>query len=296
MSRQKSYFEGWYLKQQNEHEAVAIIPAFHTDEDGKRTATVQVITKKESYVSYYQEEECSINDMPWEVRIGPNRFSFHGCHLELCVKGIKIEGDITYHSFSPSAPPMMGPFAKAPYMPCRHELYSAFHNVVGRLDINDRILRFFDGIGYIEGDAGTSFPEQYVWTQCGFANERLQNIMMAVARIPLWKIGEKRKGSYTGCIGSFLYEGTQYRIATYLGAKVRQIANNHVCIQQGKLLLHIWLLEYEQRKALLAPIRGTMIRTIEESVDSTVRYRCSIGGRVLFDKTGRCAGFEWEWK
>ncbi len=39
-----SYFEGWYLKQQCGPHSLALIPAYHIDEYGNPSASIQIIT------------------------------------------------------------------------------------------------------------------------------------------------------------------------------------------------------------------------------------------------------------
>lgn len=40
------YFEGWYLKQQNGRDTVALIPAIHIDRRGGCSASLQVIKRR----------------------------------------------------------------------------------------------------------------------------------------------------------------------------------------------------------------------------------------------------------
>ena len=77
--------------------------------------------------------------------------------------------------------------------------------------INGQKYYFRNAWGYWEGDCGRSFPKEYVWTQCFFNDGAL---MLSVADIPMAGI------RFTGIIGVVLWRGKEYRIATYLGAKV----------------------------------------------------------------------------
>ena len=43
-------FEGWYFKQQNASQTVALIPALHQEPNGQRAASLQIITDDESYI------------------------------------------------------------------------------------------------------------------------------------------------------------------------------------------------------------------------------------------------------
>lgn len=87
-------------------------------------------------------------------------------------------------------------------------------------------LCFRNAWGYWEGDSGRSFPKEYIWTQCFFPGGAL---MLSVADIPIAGI------RFTGIIGVVLWQGKEYRIATYLGARVVKIENKMVRVKQGVL-------------------------------------------------------------
>ena len=41
--QKRSYFEGWYFRNQNETEVISLIPAIHIDDKGQKSASIQVI-------------------------------------------------------------------------------------------------------------------------------------------------------------------------------------------------------------------------------------------------------------
>ena len=43
------YFEGWYLKQQNQRDTLAFIPAWHVDRKGRAQASLQVIANQDCW-------------------------------------------------------------------------------------------------------------------------------------------------------------------------------------------------------------------------------------------------------
>ncbi len=61
--------------------------------------------------------------------------------------------------------------------------------------------------------------------------------MLSVAGIPMAGI------RFTGIIGVILWRGKEYRIATYLGARVVKIQDKMVWVKQGSLELDVRLLE-----------------------------------------------------
>lgn len=101
---------------------------------------------------------------------------------------------------------------------------------------NGETYSFNNGKGYWEGDRGRSFPERYIWTQCCFPQGSL---MLSVADIPMAGI------HFTGIIGSILWEGREYRLTTYLGARLVHLKNRKLRILQGNLELDVCLLEEE---------------------------------------------------
>lgn len=85
-----------------------------------------------------------------------------------------------------------------------------------------------------ESNPGRSFPKAYIWTQC-FSTDG--TLMLSVAGIPMAGI------RFTGIIGVILWRGKEYRIATYLGARVVKIQDKMVWVKQGSLELDVRLLE-----------------------------------------------------
>ncbi len=180
----------------------------------------------------------------------------------------------------------MGPFKYIPFMQCRHSVFSMKHQINGQIMINGQQYIFKHGIGYIEGDCGTSFPERYVWTQCHFKNGSL---MLSVADIPFLRF------RFTGIIGIVLLNGKEYRIATYLGAKTKHIDKNTVTVHQGDFHLTVRLLK-KNAHPLAAPNNGLMNRTIHESASCKAYYRFSYKKQILCEFVSNHASFEFEYE
>ena len=95
------YFEGWYLKHQAEGRMIAFIPAIHADEQGKWTASIQMITEEGSWCFSYPASQCTIERRRFRVMIGENLFTEKGIWVNLKNKDVSVYGNISY-----------GPFAK----------------------------------------------------------------------------------------------------------------------------------------------------------------------------------------
>lgn len=275
------YFYGWYLKCQSDTQTLALIPAVHSA-GNKRTCSIQVITDEDAWTVTYTGD--SFRRTKENIFIGRNRFGKKGIFLAIRTSQLTARGKLDFGPLSPLKYDIMGPFALAPFMECRHSVWSMRHPVRGTVDINGQKYSFQNAWGYWEGDRGRSFPKAYIWTQCCF---RGGAVMLSVADIPMAGI------HFTGIIGFVLWRGKEYRIATYLGARAVKIEDKAVRVKQGNLELDVRLLE-ESKRPLKAPVKGDMVRTIHESASCRAFYRFRKRGCTLFAFETDRASFEFE--
>lgn len=275
-------FYGWYLKCQSEAQTLAVIPAIHNT-GNKRACSIQVITNNDVWTVMFPADVFQRTKR--NISIGENRFGENGIRLAIHTPQVTIIGKLDFGPLFPLKYDIMGPFALVPFMECRHSVWSMRHSVRGNVCINGQKYSFRNAWGYWEGDSGRSFPKEYIWTQCCFSSGAL---MLSVADIPITGI------HFTGIIGVILWRGKEYRIATYLGARVVKIQNKMVRVIQGSLELDVRLLEASGRP-LKAPSKGDMVRTIHESASCRAFYRfCKEGCTMFAFETDR-ASFEFEY-
>lgn len=275
----RNYFKGWYFKCSGENQTVAFIPSFHCGNN----AFLQIITDDNAFcLPFLRLKYC---ETPLSVKIGYNVFSEKGIKLDIKIDKLTARGALRFGELTPIRYDIMGPFGLVPFMQCRHSVYSMSHSVSGKFTLNGKQYVFLNGTGYIEGDCGTSFPKRYVWTQCHFTNG---SIMLSAADIPLFGV------CFTGIIGVVMLNGKEFRIATYLGAKLKYIGNNTITVSQGGCELTARLIKQNARP-LSAPINGEMCRTIHESASSTAYYRFSYKGITICEFTSNRASFEFEY-
>lgn len=277
------YFYGWYLKCQSDTQTLALIPAVHSA-GNKRTCSIQVITDRDAWTVTYTGD--LFRRVKGNIFIGKNRFGKKGVFLAIHTPELTIRGKLEFGPLFPLKYDIMGPFALAPFMECRHSVWSMRHSVRGTVYINGQKYSFQNAWGYWEGDRGRSFPKEYIWTQCCF---RGGAVMLSVADIPMAGI------HFTGIIGVVLWQGKEYRIATYLGARVVKIKDKTVRVIQGSLELDVRLLE-ESKRPLKAPAKGNMVRTIHKSASCRAFYRFRKRGCTLFAVETDRASFEFEYK
>lgn len=277
-----NFFYGWYLKCQSDMQTLAVIPAVHKTKN-KCTCSIQIITKDGAWIIPYAADDFRRGRR--SIKIGNNRFGEKGFQLAIHTPELTAKGSIGFGPLSPLKYDIMGPFSLVPFLECRHSVFSMRHTVRGKIQVNGQKYDFSNAWGYWEGDQGRSFPSEYAWTQCCFADGSL---MLSVADIPLTGF------HFTGVICAVLYKNREYRLGTYLGAKATQISRGRIRITQGNLELEARLLRRTE-KVLKAPKEGDMVRTVRESVACSAFYRFRQGKRTLFEFETDRASFEYEY-
>lgn len=285
-TRRRPFFEGWYFKQANGIGAFAAIPGVYMGKDASGDhAFIQIIFSMppESRFIRFPVEVFSCTKNPFEVRIGPNVFSMDGVRLDLPEIGLKAE--LTYIGHVPlragfMTPTIMGPFAYLPGMQCRHGVLSLWHRVNGSVHCGSRQLVFDGADGYIEKDWGGTFPDSWVWMQCGDSD---MTLMCAIASIPLKLL------RFTGVICVLRAGDEQHRFATYNGAHVTRLVcdNGHVGAElerkDYRLIIEAQANEFGH---LQAPTQTGMDRQIAESISARFAVRLERKGERIIEKQG----------
>ncbi|MGN0374644.1 MAG: tocopherol cyclase family protein [Butyrivibrio sp.] len=275
-------FYGWYLKAQSDSNSLAVIPAVHKTGYGMY-CTVQIITDKGAYGIKLPGELFKRHNQ--KICIGNNCFAPEGISLALDTPNLTVKGRLHFKGLHPLKYHIMGPFAVVPFMECRHMVFSMRHCVTGSVLINGEEYYFNNSPGYWEGDRGCSFPRQYIWTQCFLPKG---SVMLSVADIPFAGI------HFTGIIGVILWRGHEYRLATYLGARVLKLRNGVIRIVQNDMELKVEL--YNIGGSLLkAPQNGGMSRNIRENICCRAYYTFRKGGRIVFEIYAERASYEYEY-
>ncbi len=208
---------------------------------------------------------------------------FHGSRHGIIVDLPGIKGRVAYHNAVPLQSDIMGPFRYLP-MQCRHAVYSMRHTLRGSLRINGEAIDFTGGTGYIEGDSGRSFPQQYLWLHCNdFITDT--SIMLSVAQIPFTGF------QFWGCICAIVHGAKQYRLATYHGVKILTANQQQVLLQQGRYKLSI-AITAGSAHPLYAPQNGQMVDIIRESNNASARFRFWENDVLLFDLENQNVSFE----
>ena len=284
LSHKHNCFEGWYFKNQSGEDSISFIPAFHSDEEGRESASLQVILPGKAYRIFFPIEEFTKSKRRLSICIGDNIFNKKGIRVNLHTDLLTITGTLRFSKFTPLNYDIMGPFRYIPFLQCRHSIFSLSHNIEGSLTINGSPMKFCNGTGYVEGDRGCGFPYNYMWSQCSWTQGCRNALMISAADVQIGRY------SFPGCIAMVYFNGKQYRLATYLGAKIKKYNKKELWVCQGCYDLRIKLMEGDEQE-LLAPAYGKMSRIIYESITAKVRYRFRKNKQILFDFVG-LGGFE----
>ena len=278
----RPYFEGWYFRHHHTDHTLCAIPGMHRSRAGGQ-AFIQLITREASYHVPFDLSQYSARPEHAHVCIGNNYFDDTGMELHLDYQGLKVDGELSYRGIQPLSHDIMGPFAHLP-MQCKHGVYSMRHDLSGTLTFNGTPMCFDGGCGYVETDAGRSFPRAYAWTQCN-AFSSPSAVMAAVAHIPMPGF------SFWGMLCAVTLGTREIVMATYNGGKIVQWLDDKLVLRRGGLELTVEVLGGEA-KPLRAPQNGQMSRVIHERAACTARYVLKELDKVLLDETSDGAAFE----
>jgi hypothetical protein len=282
-------FFGYYVKCAGKQDTVAVIFGRATCGNDK-TAFIQIVTKDKSWCEKFDCENNFVAKRGFEMRVGSNHVNEQGMTLNIDSENFRVTGKVKFGKFSPIKYDAMGPFRFLPFMECRHTVVSMQHKISGEIRINETVHNFDGGVGYIEGDRGKSFPKKYFWSQ---VNHGDISVSASCAIIPYLGI------RFKGTICFINVGGQEFRLATYLGARVKEFNKSKLVIVQGRgddrYCLEIEALDGgpDNARSLLAPVRGKMNRIIHESVERNVRYKFTRGAETVFDFTSGRAAFEY---
>lgn len=297
------YFEGWYYKlvSGDEQDTLALIPGISMNKLDPH-AFIQVfishrdsegVSLKTHYIKYDIKQFAYGEDVFW-IQIGENHFSKDHVDLSIQTSDININGEIDLSELTPIkksvlVPNIMGFFGYFNFMECYHGIISMTHNTKGKLMINQKTIDFNQGRGYIEKDWGKSFPRAYVWLQSNHFKDYKTSLIFSYADIPFLGM------YFKGLIVNLIYDGKEYRFATYNGAKVKEelIEPNHAhyVIKRGKYVLEVDAYS-DHEIGLASPREGQMIEQIKEGLSGSIKIKLFKNKELIYADEGLHAGIE----
>lgn len=301
----KNYFEGWYYKQVTADQKIRLsfIPGVSLNAEDSHSFIQYILVKtndngdiftQTGYVRYALDE-FTVQDKPFRVQIGDSIFTEDLISIDIEDNPFSFKGDIKLGAFHPIKcsrfqPNIMGPFAYIPKMQCYHGVISMKHELTGTITMNDEVLDFSNGRGYIEKDWGNSFPKEYIWLHSNhFANTKT-SLFFSIAHIPFYF------KEFEGFICNLVVDDQEYRFATYnqSSCTIREVSANSVIIRMENSSTRLDLKAVVSGKGqLIAPVEGTMEKTIKEGISGIIDLRLEDKrtGKIYQD-TGYNAGVE----
>jgi len=291
-----NYFEGWYFKllSADASSAFAIIPGIAMDKNGNKQAFIQILDGKAKSALYHKYHIDSFNPTPGKFIVNIDDSIFSEKSIKLNLPGFR--GELTFNGNVPwpksfFSPGIMGPFSFIPFMECYHGIVSMDHSIDGNLIVNDVLLDFNGGRGYIEKDWGRSFPSAYVWMQTNHFSTTGISLKASVANIP-W-LGS----SFVGFIAGLWLHDRLIQFNTYNGTTLRELHINEetveIVMKNNKHELSIFA-HRDQATSLASPINGLMDGRIEESMSSIIDVHLTETNtkKLLFSDKAHHAGLE----
>ena len=159
----QKYFEGWYFKQVSFDlkDIVSIIPGISINSADSH-AFIQIIYSydvdgyKNLKTQYYRfsVEDFKSTDRPFSLKIGNNTFRNEGIELNLNNGEFLIKGNICFSDFTKLTEiyyyRMQWGISYFPFMECYHDIISMSHKLKGFISVNNKVIDFNEGKGYIE--------------------------------------------------------------------------------------------------------------------------------------------------
>ncbi len=301
--KKKNYFEGWYYKLVNakgDH-TIALIPGISLNLKDPH-AFIQVFisktegqkTKLSSYYLRYNKDDFSYGYQDFFVKIGPNYFSKDKISLDLKNDKFSLFGIISLHDLTPIqtsflSPNIMGGFGYLGFMECYHGIVSMDHRLDGSFKLSGEIISFDEGKGYIEKDWGRSFPRAYVWLQSNHFKDPKTSLMFSYADIPFLGF------YFKGLIANLIYQGKEYRFATYNGGKVlkEDIIEKKVIYTLKRRHYRLMIEAISTTEiALASPRNGMMIEQIKEGLSGKITVKLYEKDQLIYEDVGLHAGIE----
>jgi tocopherol cyclase len=299
--KNKHYFEGWYFKHvdKSEQNIISIIPGISiADDQTKSHAFIQIIdgsTHKTYYVKY-KIGDFSFSKENFQIKIADNIFTDKGIKLNIDAADVRLKGKLYYSRqvhwpSSIASPNSMGWYAYIPIMECYHGVLSLQHDITGQLELNDSMIGFDAGKGYIEKDWGTSFPSSWIWLQSNHFDIEDTSFMLSIAKIP-W-----HSKSFTGFIIGLWNNKKIYRFATYTGAKLDSLEyhNNSVELSLSDKDYRLIVKAHQGNTGeLQAPVKGAMVGKVKESINGKLDILLidKKTDTTILNTNARCCGME----
>lgn len=193
--KKKNFFEGWYFKivDKNNLNKFAFIPGISLGQCvNEHHSFIQVLDGlniKYNYLKFDKSDFNFNNNNDFKINIKSNTFSLNNINLNLKYNDNTIIGNLKFKNIvkwndSFINPGSMGFYNYLNFMECYSQVCAVNGDIVGKLNINGKLIDFTGGKVYIEKNWGKSFPKSWVWIQSNSFKEHNVSVTCSLATIP----------------------------------------------------------------------------------------------------------------
>jgi hypothetical protein len=299
----KNYFEGWYFKivDSKEENIFSIIPGIYL---GKHPHTshsfIQVLQGKTAKYSYikYPVADFSASSKLFSVSVNKNCFSLNSMSISIKEDNLHIEGQLWFANLlkwpdSMFSPGSMGYYNYIPFMQCYSQVCLMDMSLNGILKVNNKVIDFKGGKGYIEKNWGRTFPYSWIWVQCNNFKTSNTSLSCSIGHIPF--LHTSFRGFLIGIYldNEFIKFTTMNKSTINITKKATDIkitAENHKYI----LKLETQTIK-DEFMTCYGPKEDGMVPLVDENLKGILTielYDKALNKQVLKD-FGTCAGIEY---
>jgi hypothetical protein len=259
------YFEGWFQKvYSKEHNASFIlIYGYATQNSDDHFGFLQVLVPdQEPEIAYFPKYEVSCDIEQHIFRLGHNLLTKESIHINTHSFSIdlKLKNLHPLRTFKNS----MGYAYFIPNLPCYHSVLTTAQNVSGEIQHNGVYYSLNNGMGYLEKNWGTTFPESYFWIHAVDPNNPARSLLFSKAKI-VW-LGK----TYIKHVGYLCLDGQQIELRELKNFSVSNsnVSPENQIIQMRSASAQIDLsLDYGREVVFHGPKDGALSRLIQHKTD-----------------------------
>lgn len=301
--KKNNYFEGWYFKyvtpslshtfafipgiSLNKHDTHAFVQVFISDRSQQKETL-------KTYYFKYDIQQFSFHPKTFKIQIGDNVFSSESLYFNISTQELDMQVHLNHIDITPIKkswifPSIMGPFGYLGFMETYHGIVSMQHDLKGSILLGKEAISFNNGKGYIEKDWGTSFPSSYTWLQSNHFKNTKTSFMLSYATIPFLFF------KFKGLISVLMYNGQEYRFATYNLTRVLKISHDdqrvNIVLKKRQYRLEVTAITTDY-KDLPSPKHGQMKETIKEGLSGNISLKLYKKNTLLYEDEGVASGIE----
>lgn len=302
-NKTKNYFEGWYYKivDNSKKYAFAFIPGISfSNKNINSHAFIQFLRGDEALFNYikYDVKDFSVNNDNFNIRISDNNFTLQDMEINIKKSNLNITGNISFKNISSWQdsflnPGSMGYYNYIPFMECYSQVCAIDMDLHGMLKVNNEVINFNEGKGYIEKNWGSAFPTSWIWIQCNCFKNYKAALSCSIGEIPFLH------KTFRGFIIGFLFNNKFYKFTTMNKSKVSIKENKGgVELTAQNLKYRLIIKTFTEKNMFIkcfGPKNNDMSPFLEENLMGIIKVQLFDlkNNKIIFEENGECAGIEY---